>query len=158
VTGDPVAKALPMRRQSGCPLCDAAGGRVVFEATDFRVVHADEAGFPAFYRVVWSDHVAEFSELDAAARARCMEAVATVERVLIAHLAPAKVNLAALGNMVPHLHWHVIARFEDDSHFPAPVWAEARRPRDAAREANVAVLLPALERTLVERLRTADID
>jgi len=97
--------------------------------------------------------VAEFSDLDAESRIRCMEAVATVERVLREHLAPAKINLAALGNMVPHLHWHVIARFEDDSHFPAPVWAEARRPRDAAREAAVAALLPALERTLVEHLR-----
>ena len=145
-------------RRAGCPLCEAAGGRPVFEGPDFRVIHADEAGFPAFYRVVWSDHVAEFSDLDLESRIRCMEAVATVERVLREHLAPAKINLAALGNMVPHLHWHVIARFEDDSHFPAPVWAEARRPRDAAREATVAALLPALERTLVERLRTADID
>ncbi len=145
------------RRQGGCPLCDATGGRVVFEAADFRVVHAEEAGFPAFYRVVWRDHVAEFSDLDAAARARCMAAVAMVERVLRERLAPAKVNLAALGNMVPHLHWHVIARFEDDSHFPAPVWAEARRPRDAAREAAVTASLPAFERTLAERLRAADI-
>ena len=72
MTGDPVAKALPVQRQSGCPLCDAAGGRVVFEAADFRVVHADEAGFPAFYRVVWADHVAEFSELDAAQLPRAL--------------------------------------------------------------------------------------
>ena len=147
-----VSTPLPTARRVGCPLCDAAGGRIVFEAADFRVVHADEVGFPAFYRVVWHDHVAEFSDLDATGRARCMDAVATVERVLIEHLAPAKVNLAALGNMVPHLHWHVIARFEGDSHFPAPVWAEARRSRDTAREAAVAALLPALERTLAERL------
>jgi diadenosine tetraphosphate (Ap4A) HIT family hydrolase len=147
-----------VHRQSGCPLCDAAGGRVVYETTDFRVVHADEAGFPAFYRVVWADHVAEFSDLDAAGRARCMAVVATVERVLREQLAPTKINLAALGNMVAHLHWHVIARFEHDSHFPAPVWAEARRPRDAAREAAVAALLPAVERMLVERLRAAEID
>ena len=43
-------------------------------------------------------------------------------------LQPAKVNLAALGNMVPHLHWHVIPRFADDSHFPQPVWGARQRP------------------------------
>jgi len=36
---------------------------------------------------------------------------------------PTKINLASLGNMVPHLHWHVIARFEGDARWPAPVWA-----------------------------------
>ena len=58
----------------------------------------------------WSgrDHVAEFSDLAPADRALCMEAVAHGGAVRCAtHLAPAKVNLAALGNMVPHLHWHV---------------------------------------------------
>jgi diadenosine tetraphosphate (Ap4A) HIT family hydrolase len=56
-----------------------------------------------------------------------MDAVTEIERVLRSLLAPTKVNLAALGNVVPHLHWHVIARFSDDSHFPAPIWAAARR-------------------------------
>ncbi len=42
-------------------------------------------------------------------------------------LRPAKINLASLGNVVPHLHWHVVARFEWDSHFPQPIWASAQR-------------------------------
>jgi diadenosine tetraphosphate (Ap4A) HIT family hydrolase len=42
-------------------------------------------------------------------------------------LAPTKINLAALGNMVPHLHWHVIARFDWDSHFPQPIWGTRQR-------------------------------
>ena len=49
-------------------------------------------------------------------RSECMDLVCTVEQVLITALQPAKINLAALGNVVPHLHWHVIARFEADSH------------------------------------------
>ena len=47
--------------------------------------------------------------------------------------------------MVPHLHWHVIARFAWDSHFPAPVWAAAARERDAGREASVIAQRPQAE-------------
>ena len=136
-----------------CVLCETPGGRLVFEAPKFRVIHADEAGFPGFYRVVWREHAAEFSDLDAADRALCMEAVATVEQCLRRHLAPTKINLAALGNMVAHLHWHVIARFDWDTRFPAPVWAEAQRGRDGAREGDIALRLPAVEADIAAGLR-----
>ena len=83
--------------------------------------------FPAYYRVIWNAHVAEFTDLAPDERAECMEVVACVERVLREQLQPTKINLASLGNMVPHLHWHVIARFDWDSRFPGPIWAPARR-------------------------------
>ena len=50
----------------GCSLCDTGGGAVVWRNDRLRVVHAHEAGFPAFYRVVWTDHAPEFSDLEAA--------------------------------------------------------------------------------------------
>jgi len=132
----------------GCPLCEGEGGRLVLRTSRFRIIHADEAGFPGFYRLVWNAHVAEFSDLAAADRAACMEAVAAVERAMREHLQPAKVNLAALGNMVPHLHWHLIARYPWDSHFPAAVWAQPARPADADRVAAVQARLPGLEQAL----------
>lgn len=113
---------------SSCPLCTDVGGVLVYQAQHFRVIQADEADFPAFYRVVWNRHIAEFSDLSPSDQAGCMRAVATVEQVLRQQLQPTKVNLAALGNAVPHLHWHVIARFDWDSHFPASVWAAPQRP------------------------------
>ncbi|MDM0031717.1 HIT family protein [Variovorax sp. J22P271] len=141
-------------RVAGCPLCDEPGGRVVFQGAKLRVIHAGEAGFPGFYRVVWADHMAEWSDLAPEDRALCMEAVAVVEQGLRAHLSPAKINLAALGNMVPHLHWHVIARFDWDSRFPSPVWAEAQRAADPQREQAIAQQLPALEREMIQHLAT----
>lgn len=141
-----------MTKVQGCVLCEGPGGRLVFEGAKLRVIHADEAGFPAFYRVVWRDHAPEFSDLDAADRAVCMEAVVVVEQCLREHLAPAKMNIAALGNMVAHLHWHVIARFADDSHFPGSVWAPVQRDRIAATEAAIAGRLPAAEAAMIERL------
>ena len=139
-------------RHDNCPLCDAEGGALVWRGEKLRVIRADEAGFPAFYRVVWNAHVAEFSDLSAADRILCMDVVAQVEQALRQHLQPTKINLAALGNMVPHLHWHVIARFGWDSHFPAPVWAAPQRERDADQEATLRGRLPAMDAQLRERL------
>ena len=135
-----------------CPLCDADGGLLVFRNEDLRVIQANEAGFPAFYRVVWNRHVAEFSDLSPAERQVCMHAVAKVEQLLRSELQPAKINLAALGNMVPHLHWHVIARFDWDSHFPAPVWAAPKRQPDAQKMAALAVECLEVNRLMAENL------
>ncbi len=141
-----------MTRAAGCPLCEGEGGRLVLRTPRFRVSHAQEAGFPGFYRLVWNDHVAEFSDLSPADRAHCMEAVALIEQAMREHLAPTKINLATLGNMVPHLHWHLIARHDWDSHFPAPVWAAASRQAPAAQVEALASRLPALEEALRQRL------
>lgn len=135
-----------------CPLCDAVGGVLVFQAEKFRVIRAQEAGFPAFYRVIWGAHVAEFSDLPAADRSLCMEAVCAVEETLREQLQPTKINLAALGNMVPHLHWHVIARFDWDSHFPAPVWGAAQRPVDALAIASMEARLGGVDAAVQSRL------
>ena len=117
---------------TGCPLCETPGGRVVVQAPRWRIVHAQEAGFPAFYRLVWQAHVREFSHLATAERTECMETLVAIEQAMLRHVQPDKINLAALGNAVPHLHWHVIGRFAWDSHFPGAVWAQAQRTPDAS--------------------------
>jgi diadenosine tetraphosphate (Ap4A) HIT family hydrolase len=90
------------------------------------------------------------TDLDAATMQGLMRVVFAVEQALRELMQPAKINLASLGNVVPHLHWHVIARFADDRHFPDSVWSEARRAgaphrvdRDALRRA-LRTLLPAV--------------
>lgn len=93
-----------------------------------RVGGAEGAAFPGFCRVIWHAHVSEMTDLAAADAAHLWQVVVAVERVLRAELSPDKINLASLGNVVPHLHWHVIPRWRDDSHFPRPIWAEALRP------------------------------
>ena len=141
---------------AGCPLCEKQGGLPIWHGPRFRVVRVEDTeGFPAFYRVVWQDHATEFSDLPPADRVLCMEAVAQVERVLRAQLRPDKINLAAFGNVVPHLHWHVTARFESDSHFPAPSWAQPLRPRDTVHEAALVRRLPAVDAAMFARLSSA---
>jgi diadenosine tetraphosphate (Ap4A) HIT family hydrolase len=131
---------------SPCPLCSADGGLLIHRDALLRVVRVtDTPDHPAFYRVIVNAHVAEFSELPAAARLQLMEVVVCIEQCLLTQLRPAKINLASLGNVVPHLHWHVIARFADDAQFPAPIWAPPQRQRDTS---ALLAALPALDAAL----------
>jgi len=130
--------------EGACELCAGMGGELVYQDAMLRVVLVGDADYPGFCRVIWNAHVSEMSDLDQDARAHLMQAVWQVEAALREVLAPHKINLASLGNQVPHLHWHVIPRFADDAHFPAPVWAQARRALAPAVRASRAALLPAL--------------
>lgn len=135
-----------------CPLCASDGGLLLFRNALLRLVRVtDTPDHPAFYRVILNRHVAEFSQLPGAERVALMEAVTTVERLMIEWLQPTKINLASLGNVVPHLHWHVIARFADDAQFPAPIWAPAQRQRDTgALRSRLPLLDGALQAALAE--------
>jgi diadenosine tetraphosphate (Ap4A) HIT family hydrolase len=141
-------------KEASCPLCAAVGGALVFQGKKFRVIRADEAGFPAFYRVVWTAHVAEFSDLNVIDRTLCMAAVCAVEQALRVQLHPTKINLAALGNVVAHLHWHVIARFDWDTHFPAPVWAAPQRSGALAALARIEEHLGSVDKAIQSSLAT----
>lgn len=113
-----------------CPICTTDNEEILWRNDKLRVIAVhNEANAPAFCRVIWQNHVAEMTDLDVAERAELMETVYRVESAMRQVFKPAKINLASLGNVVPHLHWHVIARFRDDACFPAPVWAPpVRRP------------------------------
>ncbi len=113
-----------------------------------RLILVEHDRFPGFCRIVWNDHVAELSDLADADQAWLMRLVARVERVLREVMTPDKVNLAAFGNMVPHLHWHIIPRYRWDTHFPESVWGASQRDADAARVAELASRLPALRGAL----------
>jgi diadenosine tetraphosphate (Ap4A) HIT family hydrolase len=110
-----------------CELCLQDGGEVWVRRAAWRVVLVHEPDFPGFCRVIWNAHVREMSDLSASEREQLMAVVWAVENSLRTVLQPCKINLASLGNVTPHLHWHIIPRWETDSHFPAPIWAEKRR-------------------------------
>ena len=114
-----------------CELCDGVGGELVWQDSKCRVVRVGDPDYPGFCRVVWQEHVKEMTDLAAPERLHLMRVVFAVEAGLRELLSPDKVNLASLGNMSPHLHWHVIPRFRGDRHFPGPIWgAPAQRAHD----------------------------
>jgi diadenosine tetraphosphate (Ap4A) HIT family hydrolase len=125
VTGD-----TPLRLEPGCSLCDirqGAGGVLLRETSEFRIVlveGAEAKDYPGFCRVIWKSHVKEMTELPESQQIRLFSAVLAVEKVLRTVFKPHKINLASLGNMTPHLHWHIIPRYTTDATFPQAIWAQ----------------------------------
>lgn len=118
-----------MSGSTSCELCSQDGGHLVFRNAQLRVILVDDADYPGFCRVIWNEHSKEMTDLTPAQRSQLMEAVFVVESAVRKVMQPHKINLASLGNVVPHLHWHVIPRYHDDRHFPNPIWGTARRDR-----------------------------
>lgn len=131
-----------------CPLCvEPDPVSVLWEDNHCRVIDAGDPDYPGYCRVIWNAHVREMSDLADTSRTHLVDIVCGVERVLRDLLNPDKINLASLGNQVPHLHWHVIPRFADDSHFPDSIWA-ARKRTATPRQIDPTVLARALLRKL----------
>jgi diadenosine tetraphosphate (Ap4A) HIT family hydrolase len=110
-----------------CPLCLADAADSLWHDDFCRVIWVDEPDYPGFCRVILNAHVREMTDLTERERDRLMQVVWAVEAGVREVIRPDKVNLASLGNVVAHLHWHVIPRFAGDRHFPDPIWAAPRR-------------------------------
>ena len=110
-----------------CELCSNDGGTLLWRDGLCRVVLVDDARFPGFCRLIWHSHVKEMSDLADSSQAYVFRLLMAVETAIIRTMHPDKINLASFGNMTPHLHWHLIPRWMDDSHFPQAVWAAAER-------------------------------
>ena len=124
----------------GCELCANLGGPLLWEDGLCRVVNVADPDYSGFCRVILKHHIAEMSDLASKEQLHFMSVVFAVETVLRRLYQPDKINLASLGNVTPHLHWHVIPRWRNDRHFPNPIWGEAvrtdaptRRPVDVHR-------------------------
>jgi diadenosine tetraphosphate (Ap4A) HIT family hydrolase len=118
-----------------CPLCEGDEGLVLWRDPRLRVAGLLEPDYPGFCRVIWNSHVREMADLTSPEREHLWRVLHVVETGLRDILEPDKINLASLGNAVPHLHWHVIPRWRDDRTFPKPIWASPRAPSDHAEHA-----------------------
>jgi len=110
-----------------CELCNNPGGAILWQSADCRIIRVDDPNYPGFCRVIWGEHVREMTDLAPTAQVYLMQVVFAVETVVRQLFSPHKINLASFGNMVPHVHWHIIPRWLDDRHFPEPVWGSVQR-------------------------------
>ena len=110
-----------------CPMCTkwhAEPELRVAEFTRCYILLNRDQFFPGYTFVFTKEHVTELFHLDRQARAEVVEEVTAVAAALYNLFAPAKMNYELLGNMVPHMHWHLVPRFTNDPLWPRPIWAE----------------------------------
>lgn len=69
----------------------------------------------------------EMSEVPAGIRLEIYDLLDLIEKEMLSYFQPKKINIASFGNYMPHVHWHIMARFEEDSYFPEPMWGTKQR-------------------------------
>lgn len=87
-----------------------------------RVLLMDDSSFPWLILVPEREGICEIHELERDDRSVLVEEIAHASRIIQHLYKPDKINVGALGNLVPQLHVHVIGRFRGDRAWPGPVW------------------------------------
>jgi predicted alpha/beta hydrolase family esterase/diadenosine tetraphosphate (Ap4A) HIT family hydrolase len=125
------------------PRLAAAGARVA-ESGLCLLLLTRERRYPWLTLVPKVAGIRELHELDEDDRGRLLEESCAVSRALAHDFGADKVNIGILGNVVPQLHIHHVARFLDDPAWPQPVWGHS--PREPYSEAEVSALTERLAR------------
>jgi diadenosine tetraphosphate (Ap4A) HIT family hydrolase len=135
---------------AACVMCSKYGGRGgelhIADLDLSRVFLHEDQFFPGYVLLVLRRHVTELYDLPAAERATLIEEVSRVAQALARVFRPVKMNYELLGNLVPHIHWHLVPRLATDPGLRAPIWTVEHRP---------APLAPAPARERIEMIRRA---
>ena len=135
-----------------CVLCNDHHPDEIWRNSRFYVIDAKDPFFPCFLRVISCRHVTEMSDLTLEERTELWNILDIIERTMLTELRPDKINLAQFGNMVPHLHWHLIARWKDDTHFPECPWGPRQRNGSESSQLQRREMMEALKPILAAKL------
>ena len=115
-----------------CPMCtrwqDEPDLRIAELEHCYVTLNRDQY-FPGYALVFTREHVTELFHLSPRGRAEVIEEVNRVAQALASAYRPTKMNYELLGNMVPHMHWHLVPRFEKDPLWPRPIWSEPHQEK-----------------------------
>lgn len=121
-----------------CPMCrrwDDDSDLRIIEFPHSRVILNRDQFFPGYCLLFTRDHVTELFHLSPGQRAGLMDEVSLVAQALSDLFRPDKINYELLGNMVPHMHWHLVPRFASEPLWPRPIWAEPHQEQHLSAEA-----------------------
>jgi diadenosine tetraphosphate (Ap4A) HIT family hydrolase len=114
-----------------CPMCTKWNSEPELQIAELRhcyVTLNSDQFFPGYCFIFTKNHVCELFHLDAAVRSGVIEEVNLVATALYDAFRPTKMNYELLGNMVPHMHWHIVPRFNTETLWPRPIWSEPHEP------------------------------
>ena len=108
-----------------CSLCNPINEEIILKNSLFRIILVDE--IPGYIRIITNRHIKEFSDLNNEEAIEITLAIKKIEKIMLNLLNPDKINIAALGNIVPHLHIHIIPRYKNDPWWPEAPFCEKKR-------------------------------
>ncbi|TXH59771.1 MAG: HIT family protein [Bacteroidia bacterium] len=108
----------------GCLLCENERNQIIVYNDLYRLVLVEDPYYVGYIRLIWNTHIKEMTDLSHEEAMIIFEAILQIENIMRKTLNPDKINIASLGNVVTHLHWHIIPRFCQDRHFPNSIWGE----------------------------------
>jgi diadenosine tetraphosphate (Ap4A) HIT family hydrolase len=98
---------------------------IIYENKSIRI-ETEESEIP-WLKIFTQHSYKEMSEVPADIKFEIYDLLDIIEKEMIAYYAPDKINIASFGNYLPHVHWHIMARFREDSYFPEPMWGTKQR-------------------------------
>ena len=120
-------ECLQLPEKKECVLCAKQNYPTVWADGFCRVILINDQNYPGYCRVDLISHKKEMSDLFDEEKLKLMRVVFKLESLINIFLKPDKINLASLGNITPHVHWHIIPRYFNDKHFPESIWSEKKR-------------------------------
>lgn len=119
-----------------------------------RVLLMNDGNYPWLILVPRCDDAIELFQLSPIDQRQLIGEISAVSAALASHFHADKINVAALGNIVPQLHVHIIVRYQDDAAWPRPVWG-AKPPRPYSEEVLAATVAELQELLAAEGLDPA---
>ena len=86
-----------------------------------------EASEIPWLKIFTIENIKEFSQCNSQTKQEIFKYLDIIEKEMLDYFNPKKINIASFGNYVPHVHFHIMARFEEDSFFPEPMWGKKQR-------------------------------
>ena len=101
---------------------------IIYENKNIKI-EVEESEIPCL-KIFTQNTYKEMNEVPSEIKFEIYDLLDIIEKEMIAYYNPKKINIASFGNYMPHVHWHIMARFEEDSYFPEPMWGTKQRESD----------------------------
>jgi len=89
-------------------------------------IEVEESEIP-WLKIFAQDSCKEMTDCTNETKQLIWELLDLIELEMLSYYQPEKINIASFANYVPQVHWHIMARFKEDSYFPEPMWGTKQR-------------------------------
>jgi len=100
--------------------------RNIIFSNDLIKIEIEESQIP-WLKIFTQKKIKEFSQCDKEIKLAILNALDVIEKEMLSYFKPDKINIASFGNYVPHVHFHIQARFKNDDFYPEPTWGKKQR-------------------------------